>query len=138
MQQGSKIPSTSHNGSDKPSGIVIDPGPPQIIIEGLDSVIKLDLGKHQQLLAQAKLSAQAFREAVSHQVKRKKYYRSLIGGGKFDDKALKVSLGMIQIDIRAMSDKVKLALEEISHHTLIVDTLTEQLENYYKDNAIRN
>ena len=128
MRQESKIPFMSHNGSDTP----------RIIIEGLDVVIKLDLGKHQQLLVQAQLSAQAFREAVSHQVKKKKHYRSLIGGGKFDNKALKASIGMIQIDIRAMSDKVKLATEEIAHHTLIVDTLTEQLENYYTDNAIRN
>ena len=42
---------------------------------------------------------------------------------------------MINVDIRAMSDKAKLADEEISHHTLIVDTLTVQLQEYYENNG---
>jgi len=49
---------------------------------------------------------------------------------------MKEAISMIGIDIRAMSDKVKLANDEIEHHTLIVDTLTQQLEDY--NNALRS
>jgi len=105
---------------------------PQVIILGIDKVIKRDLGKHKELLEQCKVTLLTYREAVSHQVKKKKHYASLIGGEKFDDGSLRVSISMINIDIRAMSDKVKLTEDEIKHHTLIVDTLTEQLADYQR------
>lgn len=109
---------------------------PQILIKGIDKVIKRDLGKHKDMLQRAKLSLQAFKESVSHQIKKKKHYSSLVGGGKFKDQSLKDAIGMINIDIRAMSDKAQLAEEEIKHHTLIVDTLTDQLDSYYKNNGL--
>lgn len=105
---------------------------PEILIEGIDKVIKRDLGKHKEMLSRAKLSLAAFREAVSHQVKKKRHYLSLIGNGRYNDSSLRESVGAINIDIRAMSDKVKVTDEEIAHHTLIVDTLTGQLEEYNK------
>ena len=108
---------------------------PTILIKGIDKVIKRDLGKHKERLQQAKLSLLSFRESVSHQVKKKKHYLKLVGGGKYNDDSLRDSVEMINVDIRAMSDKAKLADEEISHHTLIVDTLTVQLQEYYENNG---
>jgi len=108
-----------------------------MVIKGIDKVIKRDLGKHKALLQQAKLSLLSFREAVSHQVKKKKHYLALVGKGKFDDQSLKQSVGMINVDIRAMSDKAKLANDEIAHHTLIVDTLTQQLDEYYANDGLK-
>lgn len=109
---------------------------PKIVIRGIDKVIKRDLGKHRELLQQSKLSLLSFREAVSHQIKKKKHYLSLIGEGKFNDDSLRESVDTINVDIRAMSDKAKLADEEISHHTLIVDTLANQLKEYYENNGL--
>lgn len=103
---------------------------PVIVIEGMDVIIELDLGKHQGLLEQAKLSLIAFRKGRSHAIKKKKHYAKLIGGDKFDDKALKASMTMIATDIRHLSDKADTAKRSIEHHTLIVDTLTEQLAAY--------
>lgn len=109
---------------------------PQILIKGIDKVIKRDLAKHKDMLLRAGSSLRSFKQAVSHLIKRKKHYSSLIGEGKFNNNSLKGSISMINIDIRAMSDKVKLAEEEIEHHTLIVDTLTEQLNSYYENDGL--
>jgi len=109
---------------------------PMVFIKGIDKIIKRDLEKHKGMLDQCKLGLTSFREAVSHQVKKKKHYKSLIGGEKYDDDALRKSMEMIAIDIRHMSDKVKLTQEEIEHHSLIVETLSTQLEEYY-DNKIK-
>lgn len=108
---------------------------PRVIIEGIDKVIKLDLSKHQELLEQAKLSALSYRESVSHLVKRKKHYSALLKAGQYNKEAMEKSIEMIGVDVRALSDKVKLANESIEHETLIVDTLSEQLDDYYKNNA---
>lgn len=110
--------------------------PTKVVIKGIDKVIKRDLAKHKELLDQAKLSSISFREAISHQVKKKKHYLSLVGSGKFNDDSLKESIGMINVDIRAMSDKAKLASDSIDHHSLIVDTLTDQLREYYENDGI--
>lgn len=118
---------------------------PNIFIRGIDKVIKKDLQKHKDLNARCKQNLDAYRTAVSHQVKKKKHYKSLIGGGKFDDDALRDSMDMISIDIRHHSDKVHQTQEEMKHHTLIIDTLSKQLEEYnsnkqsideYSDNAV--
>jgi hypothetical protein len=103
---------------------------PVVFIRGIDKVIRKDLEKHKTLLARTKVELHAYREARSHEVKKRKHYSSLIGGEKYDDKALRESMGDIAINIRHMSDKVKLAQKTIEHHTEIVDTLTQQLADY--------
>jgi len=105
---------------------------PLIVIDGLEKIIERDLEKHKLLLVKTKSELDVYRISVSHQVKKKKYYKSLIGGGKYNDDSLRKSMTMIGVDIRHMSDKVKLSQEAIEHHTLIVDTLTKQLEEQYK------
>ena len=109
---------------------------PVIRIKGIDKVIKLDLEKHKDLLERSKLELDSYRESVSHLIKRKKHYKSLLNGSKYSDEALRESMGMIAVDIRAMSDKVKLSQDAIDHHTLIVDTLSRQLDDYNKTGGI--
>lgn len=100
---------------------------PRIVIQGIEHIIERDLAKHKSLLEQRNRELMAFREARSHEIKRKKYYKALIGQGKFDDAALERSMGCIAINIRHLSDKVTITERSIEHHTLIVDTLTAQL-----------
>lgn len=106
---------------------------PKIIIEGIDEIIKRDLEKHKAALDRSKVELLAYKEARSHEIKKKKHYRKQIGNGKYNDEALKRSMNDIAINIRHMSDKVKLSEDAIAHHTLIVDTLTDQLEEYNKN-----
>ena len=103
---------------------------PKIFVRGIDKVLKKDLVKHQALLLRSSQELDAYKEARTHLVKRKKYYRSLIGGGKFNDTSLQNSIDGLVIDLRHMSDKVKLSSEAMEHHSLIVDTLSGQLEEY--------
>jgi hypothetical protein len=105
---------------------------PEIVIEGIEKVIKKDLKKFQGILERDKLDLIAFRGARSHEIKKKKHYKNLIGGEKFNDDALRESMSQIAINIRHMSDKVMLTEKAIEHHTEIVDTLTKQLENQMK------
>ena len=111
---------------------------PEVFIEGIDVVIKLDLGKHKELLAQTQVELLSFREATTHESAKKRHYYRLIGGGKYDDDALLRSVKDIRINIRHLSDKAKLAQDKIEHHALIVDTLTAQLKEYDKTYASLN
>ena len=111
---------------------------PEVFIEGIDVVIKLDLGKHKELLAQTQTELLSFKEAVAHEGARKRHYYRLIGGGKYNDDALRSSVKDIRINMRQLSDKAKLAQDKIDHHTLIVDTLTGQLSEYNRRFAAIN
>jgi hypothetical protein len=103
---------------------------PEIFIEGIDVVIKLDLGKHKEILARTQTEKVSFQEARDHESARKRHYYRQIGQGKYDDDALLRSVKDIRINIRHLSDKVKLSDDKIEHETLIVDTLTAQLKDY--------
>jgi len=107
-------------------------GEPRVVIEGLEEIIERDLEKNKVLLEQTQKELLAYKGARAHEIQRKKYYASLIGGGKFNDESLRVSMDDIAINIRHLSDKIKLAQEKIEHHTLIVDTLTEQRKAQYE------
>ena len=117
-----------------------------IVIKGIEVVIKRDLEKHKTLLERSAIEMLSFKEAVSHEIKKKKHYKSLLGEGKYNDDSLVKSMDMIAINIRHLSDKVKLSQDSIDHHRLIVDTLTKQLEaqneslaKYYRDkDAVSN
>jgi hypothetical protein len=101
---------------------------PVVVIEGMEDIIERDLEKHKEILARTRLEKQAWAEGRSHEVKRKKYYNSLIGGGKFNDDALRESMHQIAVNITHLSNKVKAADEKIAFETNIVDTLAEQLK----------
>ena len=103
---------------------------PVIFVEGIDEIIRRDLVKHTDMLASRKLDLQSWQEGVSHHVRMKRHYVKQIGGGKFNDDALRKSVDQINLNITHLQQKVKLAKEAIEHETLIVDTLTEQLEDY--------
>ena len=111
---------------------------PEVFIEGIDVVIRLDLGKHKELLAQTQAELISFRAARDHESARKRHYYRLIGGDRYDDDALKRSVEDIRLNIRHLSDKANLAEEKAEHHTLIVDTLTAQLVDYEKRYAAIN
>ena len=111
---------------------------PEMFCEGMDVVISLDLGKHKELLAQTQADTASFEEAVRQESARKRHYYRQIGQGKFDDQALKKSVEDMRINSRHLSDKVKLSKEKAEHHTLIVDTLTSQLEDYNRRYASIN
>ena len=111
---------------------------PEVFIEGIDVVIRLDLGKHKEMLAQAKTEKVSFQEARDHESARKRHDYRLIGKGKYDDDALLRSVKDIRINIRHLSDKVKLSDDKIEHETLIVDTLTAQLKEYDERHATFN
>ncbi len=103
---------------------------PEIFIEGVDVIIKLDLGKHEVLLAQSTMELRSYRAAAKHESARKRHYHRLIGGDKYDDDALRRSVKDIRQNINHLTQKAKLAEDKIEHHTLIVDTLSAQLQNY--------
>ena len=100
---------------------------PRIVIQGMEHIIERDLAKHKSLLEQRNRELMAFREARSHEIKRKKHYKTLIGQGKYNDTALERSMSDIAVNIRHLSDKVTTTERSIAHHALIVDTLTAQL-----------
>ena len=103
---------------------------PEIFIEGIDVVIRLDLGKHKELLGQARADVVSFREAATHESGRKRHYYRQIGKGTFNDDALLASVTDIRINIRHLSDKAAQAVKKADHHTVIVETLTAQLKKY--------
>ena len=65
---------------------------PEVFLEGIDVVIKLDLGKHKELLAQTQVELVSFQQAVTQESARKRHYYRLIGGEEYDDGALKASV----------------------------------------------
>lgn len=116
----------------KPSKLNDRSSDPLIVIEGIEDVIRKDRDKHKEILKRTKLEIIAYRDAVSVEVRKRKHYKTLIGGGKYNDKSLEESREQMSINIRHLQDKVKLSQDKITHETLIVDTLTEQLDNQYK------
>ena len=102
---------------------------PFIVIEGMLPIIEKDLGRHKSIFERSHTELTTYRQSVSHEVKRKKHYKSLIGGGKYNDDSLRESIQQININIRHLSDKAKLAQDKIDFEQNIVDTLTKQLDD---------
>jgi hypothetical protein len=103
--------------------------PLDVVVEGMEQIIQRDLEKHRSLLESANRDLLAFRQARSHEVKKKRHYRDQIGKGKYNDKALEEARIQMAINIRHLSDKADLAEKKIEHHTEIIETLTKQLED---------
>ena len=103
------------------------------MVEGLREVFEKDIVKHQGLLEQSILDMQAFERGRNHAVKQKQHYRSLIGGGKYNDEALERAIVGININIQHLENKIASAKEKRDFEKNIVDTLTNQLREYNKN-----
>lgn len=105
----------------------MDPNQPFIVVEGMEDIIERDLEKYKSLLDRTRMELLGFRGARAHEIKKKRHYLSLIGGGKFDDEALQNAIDtQINTNIQHFSDKCKMAQDRIELYTRIVDELTEQ------------
>lgn len=110
--------------------MVVNNGIPFVVIEGIDVIIKRDLEKHSALLERSKQEKLSYAQARSSEVQRKRAWKKHVGGGKYDDAALAVADAQMVQNIAMFSAKEKLSEDAIAHHTLIVDTLYAQLEEY--------
>jgi len=99
-----------------------------IVIEGIEDIIERDLEKHKAILDRTIIEVQAFKQARSHEIKKKKHYVGLIGGGTYNDVSLQRSINDIAVNIRHMSDKVTTGEEIVKFEKHIVETLTGQLK----------
>lgn len=121
---------------------------PRVVTEGLEILIERDLEKHKTALELAKANLEAFERARTHEIAKKKYYRRQIGGGKYNDEALRASMEQMRVNITHLSNRVKEEKDRIAHETLVVDTLTRQmaeqiegleaLARYRISHAVRN
>jgi hypothetical protein len=106
-----------------------------ILIEGIDVIIKRDLDKHKSLLEKNNMDIQAFETARTGEIGRKRYYNNQKGKRNYDDDAMDKAIEQMAINIAHLSDRIKITKELRKQNTQIVDTLTPQLAQYYKDLA---
>jgi len=105
---------------------------PQIVIEGIEDVLEMDLAKNKGIVVQAEVELDAFRIAREHEKRKKSHWSTLIGGEKYNDTSLGQAVKQCEINMRHLSDKMKLARERIAHHSEIVQRLEAELKNQYK------
>lgn len=105
---------------------------PEIVLEGMEEILERDLAKHKGILQQTKLEMDAYSDARSYEVRKKRHYRSLVNEGKYDRESMEAAIAQIDINLRHMLDKKKLSLEKIAHHEEIISKLEEELSNQYR------
>lgn len=111
-----------------------------VFVEGIDIIIKRDLEKHIELLNNNNLDIQAFEVAVASEIGRKRSYgkqKKVTKNGKlrYDPVAMDKAIVQMNVNIRHLSDRIKITKELRQHNTIIVDTLTAQLNDY--NNGLR-
>jgi len=105
---------------------------PDIVFEGMEEILERDLSKHKGILQQTKLEMDAYSDARSYEVRKKRHYKSLVNAGKYDQKAMEEAIAQIDINLRHMVDKKKLCVEKIAHHEEIISKLEEELADQYR------
>lgn len=104
-----------------------------IFIEGIDVIIERDLNKHKSLLEKNNMDIQAMEHAISSEIQRKKYYNKQKGKRNYNDEAMDTAMEQMRVNISHLGNKLKVTKELRIQNTQIVDTLTPQLAQYYKD-----
>lgn len=102
---------------------------PFVVVEGIENKMEQDLLKHRSLIGQSRRDKVAWKEALSHEVAKKRHYKTLIGGGKYNDEALETAREQMNINIRHFQDKVEGAEKKIEWHKNIVKKLETDLKN---------
>ena len=101
-------------------------------IEGIDVIIRRDLDKHKSLLERDNMNILAFEEARNSEIQRKRFYVGQKGKRNFNDEAMDTAITQMRVNIEHLSGRIKITKELRAQNTQIVDTLTKQLDEYYK------
>ncbi len=102
-----------------------------IVIEGIDIIIQRDLDKHKSLLEMNNLNIQSFEGARSNEINKKRFYGEQKGKRKYRDKDMDIAIEQMTKNINHLSRRITVTMELRKENTIIVDTLTEQLKQYY-------
>lgn len=103
-----------------------------VFVKGIDVIIRRDLDKHKDLLDRDNLNIQAFHEARSTEINRKRFYGEQKGKRNYDDEAMDKAIEQMNENIKNLSIKIALCEESKKTNTQIVDTLSNQLVEYEK------
>jgi len=99
-------------------------------VEGIDVIIRRDLEKHKVLLDNNNLDIQAFQQARSGEIGRKRFYGEQKGKRKYRDADMDIAIEQMDKNIAHLSIRIKVTEDLKKENTIIVDTLTKQLEQY--------
>lgn len=119
MPRGSKIPSMVRDA-------------PDVVVEGMEDILERDLFKHRGLRNQAEAELLEYRNGRAYEARKKKHYQGLMSFGKYNAESMELAIGGIDINIRHMEDKAKLAKEKIEHHQEIIAALEKDLASQYR------
>ena len=103
-----------------------------IFVEGIDTIIRRDLEKHKSLLEMNNLNIQALQGTRSSEIARKQFYGEQKGKRKYRDEDMDIAIGQMNKNIVQLSIRIKLTEDMRKENTHIIDTLTQQLEDYNK------
>ena len=103
-----------------------------IFVEGIDVIIRRDLDKHKAILEMNVMDIQAFQKSRSSEIERKRFYGEQKGKRRYRDDAMDEAIEQMNKNIGHLSIRIKFAEELRDQNTIIVDTLTKQLEDYNK------
>ena len=95
-----------------------------IFVEGIDVIIRRDLDKHKAILEMNVMDIQAFQKSRSSEIEK--------GKRRYRDDAMDEAIEQMNKNIGHLSIRIKFAEELRDQNTIIVDTLTKQLEDYNK------
>ena len=104
-----------------------------VFVEGINVIIKRDLDKHKSLLERDILNINHFQETRNSEIQRKKFYAEQKGKRNYDDAKMDEAILQMNKNIAHLSARIDITRKLKEQNTLIVDTLTKQLEQYYKD-----
>ena len=101
-----------------------------IFIEGLDVIIRRDLNKHKSLLEVNILNIHSLQATRASEIDRKRFYGEQKGKRRYRDDEMDKAIEQMNKNIAHLSIKIKFTKDQRDQNTIIVDTLTEQLNGY--------
>lgn len=102
----------------------------RVVIHGMLEIIEKDLKKAKQVKEFAVKDRESWKIAISHEVRKKRAYRKLIGGEKYDDNALKNSISQMNQNLNHLNRKVTTADQKIDFQDNIINTLTKNYKEH--------
>lgn len=117
---------------DRNQEIIVKPNRGQLVIEGMDVIIKRELDRHKMIISTLNKQIEVLKEQIDHLKQKKVAWANMIGQRRFNAEAMQKAIKGMEDQITNNSNDLAIKRQQLAYSMKQVTMYDEQMQNYYK------
>lgn len=117
---------------DRNQEIIVKPNRGQLVIEGMDVIIKRELDRHKMIISTLNKQIEVLKEQVDHLKQKKSAWANMIGQRRFRADSMQKAIKEMEDQITSNTNELGIKRQQLAYSMKQVTMYDEQMNEYYR------